>query len=182
LITESVGLTSKSSDTFDGYELTRQRLPKVHAVQVRLETRVGLRDQGLVVRNCEDITVVEATELLSGRLDIPLANDARCLAVNDSSLDFVATGYDTNVAGVDDLGQIEVVLARPIFGDVAVDGNKVANSHVSESITTKDVDTGSRQISCKSSSCSMARLTSLRCGHGCRVPESGSRSHWVPWL
>jgi hypothetical protein len=79
-------------------------------------------------------------------LDVPLADDARCLAVNDNSFDFVATRYDTNVAGVDDLGQIQVVLARTIFCDVAVDGNKVAHSHVAESITTKDVDTGVRQI------------------------------------
>jgi hypothetical protein len=140
-----------------------------------------LRDQGLIVGHCEDIAVVKATELLSGRLDVPLADDTRCLAVNDNSLDFIATRYDTNVAGVDDLGQIQVVLARTIFGDVAIDSNKVAHCHVSESITTKDVDTESRQISCESSSCSMSRLTSLRCGHGCQVPESGSRSHWDPW-
>jgi hypothetical protein len=140
-----------------------------------------LRDQGLVVGYCEDIAVVEATELFPRRLDVPLADEARCLAVNDNSLDFVATRYDANVAGIDDLGQIQVVLARTIFGDVAIDGNKVANSHVSEGITTKDVDTEIVKLVASWLRRSMSTLTSLRCGHGCRVPVSGSRSHWGPW-
>lgn len=100
-----------------------------------------MRDQGLVVGNGKHIAVVEATELLSGRLHVSLANNAGCLAADHNRLDFVATGHNTDVAGVDDLGEIGVVLAGAVLGDVAIDGDQVTDGHVSESIAAEDVDT-----------------------------------------
>lgn len=147
LVTEIVGLTTKGSDALDSHKFARERLPEVHAVQVGLETRVCLRDQGLVVGNGEDIAVVKATELLPGRLDISLADNARCLAADHNRLDFVTTGHNTNVTRVDDFGEIGVVLVGSVLGNVAIDGDKVTDSHVSESIATEDVDTEIGQLS-----------------------------------
>ena len=100
-----------------------------------------MRNQRLDVGDGKDIAIVEATELLPGRLDISLADDARCLAADHNRLDFVATGHNANVTRVDDFGEIGVVLAGSVLGDVAIDGDKVTDSDVSESIATEDVDT-----------------------------------------
>lgn len=141
MVTEGVGLTAESSNALDSHKFARQRLPEVHAIQVGLKTRVGLRDQGLVVGNAKDIAVVKAAELLSGRLDISLADNAGCLAADHHGLNFVATGHDTDVFGVNYFGQVGVVLAGSVLGDIAVDGDEVTDSHVSEDSASEDVDT-----------------------------------------
>lgn len=162
LIAKSVSLSSQSSDALDSHKLAGQRFPKVHAILVRLEARVTYRDERLVVRNCKDIAVIKTTVLLPGRLDVLLADDAGSFAFKDDSLDSVATGYDSDVAGVDDLGKVEVVFGGAVFGDVAVDGDEVAGGHIAECIAAEDVDAeyvrlGKWQVACEKQSIPLRR-------------------------
>lgn len=140
LIAEVVGLASQSGNTLDGYELARQRLPEVHTILFGVKAWVDLGDKGLVVGNGEDIAVIKTAVLLPGRLDILLANDARGLALENDSLDLIVAGHNADVGRVDDLGEVDVVFVGAVLSDVTIDGDEVADCHVSEGITAKDVD------------------------------------------
>lgn len=139
LIAKAVGLSSQRSDTLDSDELAAEGFPEIVAILVRLKTGVSHRGQRLVVRHLKDVAIVETTVLFRRRLDGFLADDASSLTPENDGLDLIAAGDDTDVARVDELGKIQVVLVGAVLGDVTVDSDQVACRDICKSILAKDV-------------------------------------------
>jgi hypothetical protein len=141
LIAKAIGLSAQCSDTLDSDKLAAERFPKIISILVWLQARVGYRDQRLVVRNLEDVAVVETAILFRRRLDGFLSDDARSFTFQNNGPDLIAAGDHTDVARVDELGEIQVVLVGTILGDVTIDSDQVACRDVGKSILAEDVYT-----------------------------------------
>lgn len=89
----------------------------------------------------KDVAVVKTAVLFRRRLDCLLSDDARRLAFENDCLDLIAAGDNTDVARVNELGEVEVVSVGAILGDVTVDSDKVARRYVCEGSFTEDVNT-----------------------------------------
>jgi hypothetical protein len=139
LIAKAIGLSSQRSDTLDSDKLAAKGFPKIVAILVRLQAWVGHRGQRLVVWHLEDVAVVETTVLFRRRLDGFLADDTSSLTPEDDGLDLITAGDNTDVARVDELGKIQVVLVGAVLGDVTVDSDQVACRDICKSILAKDV-------------------------------------------
>jgi hypothetical protein len=160
LIAKAIGLSAQCSDALDSDKLAAERFPKIISILVWLQAWVSYRDQRLVVRHLEDVAVVETAVLFRRRLDGFLSDDVRSFTFENNGLDLVTAGDHTDVARVDELGEIKVVLVGAVLGDVTVDSDQVACRDVCKSILAEDINTAA--VSQRRSMTSLRQILPLR--------------------
>lgn len=104
-VSELVGASS-ADRRLDSDKLAVERLPEVHAVLGRLQFRVLDSDAVDIVGHGEDVSLIQDTELLSGRI--------RGVLANDIGSDRIVARDDLNVGGVGDLSQVQVQVVGPV--------------------------------------------------------------------